>query len=151
MMMVEQNENPTSDDKEKQITFLVVDGKRVVTLDRSILNIGRKSDNHIVIENEHVSRYHAQIRINHGQYVIQDLNSTVGTSVNGEPTKEAILRPGDVISLGGVPIIFGQGTPSIELESLDSADTLLGDSKPTENTEIQTADKYLDLFDTKDE
>jgi len=149
--MVDENINPTSDDTDKKVTFLIVDGKRVVTIDKSIINIGRKSDNHIVVENEHVSRYHAQIRMNQGQYVLQDLDSTVGTSVNGEPMKEVILRPGDVISLGGVPIIFGQGTPNVELESLDSASKNAGDSKPTENTEIQTADKYLDLFDTKDE
>jgi pSer/pThr/pTyr-binding forkhead associated (FHA) protein len=149
--MVDENLPSPSDGSDENITFLIVDGKRVVTIDRSIINIGRKSDNHIIVENEHVSRYHAQIRIIKGQYVLLDLNSTVGTSVNGEPVKEVVLHPGDVISLGGVPIIFGQGTPNVELESLDTTDKNVGDSKPTENTEIQTADKYLDLFDTKDE
>ena len=104
-----------------------------------------------MIDNEHVSRNHAQIRKINGQFVIHDLNSTVGTSVNGEPVDQVILRSGDVISLGGVPVIFGQGSPIKELESLDLVEFEEGDSRPTDNNEIQSVDKYLDLFNTLDE
>jgi pSer/pThr/pTyr-binding forkhead associated (FHA) protein len=139
------------EDKEKSVSFLVVDGVRVITIEKPVINIGRKSDNHIVIENEHVSRYHAQIRSIKGRYVIMDLNSTVGTSVNGKQIDQVVLRPGDVISLGGVPIIFGQGSYNPASESLDSAVFSDGDSGPTQNTGIQSADKYLDLFDTTED
>ena len=74
--------------------FLIVDGQRAVSLERPVTSIGRKSDNHIVIKNEHVSRYHAQIRHIKGSYVVMDLESTVGTSVNGKKVKQAFLKEG---------------------------------------------------------
>ena len=124
--------------------FLIVDGSKVITIDKPVINIGRKSDNHIVINNEYVSRHHAQVRMIEGRYVIQDLNSTVGTSVNGERIDQHYLNPGDVISLGGVPIIFGLGVPTENFESLRS--TAPGDSGPTEYTGISSADEYLNFF-----
>jgi pSer/pThr/pTyr-binding forkhead associated (FHA) protein len=150
MMMVDDVLKPRPEDDNHQVTFLIVDGSRVVSIDQPVINIGRKSDNQIVIDNEHVSRYHAQIRRIKERYVILDLNSTVGTSVNGEKIDQVALRPGDVISLGGVPIIFGQGSLKAEFENLGSEAYEAGDSGPTENTEINHADRYLDLFNTPD-
>jgi pSer/pThr/pTyr-binding forkhead associated (FHA) protein len=150
-MMDNKNQEQVSEDKDQQISFLVVDGKRVITIEEPVINIGRKSDNHIVIDDEHVSRYHAQIRAIKGRYVIMDLNSTVGTSVNGKQIDQVVLRPGDVISLGGVPIIFGQGSQKPGLDPLDSGKFSEGDSRPTQNTGIQSADKYLELFDTTED
>jgi len=148
------NENSGSEPQEervKKVAFLIVDGKNVILLHEPIINIGRKSDNHIVIERERISRYHAQIRCGEDEYKICDLNSTVGTSINGVPIDEAVLKTGDVISLGGVPIIFGQGSSMKELEIQDLSTFKEGDSKPTANTEIESADNYLDFFENKDE
>jgi pSer/pThr/pTyr-binding forkhead associated (FHA) protein len=149
--MMADESKPKLEREPDQVNFLIVDGSRVVMIDKPVINIGRKADNHIVIDNEHISRYHAQIRRIKDHYVILDLNSTVGTSVNGERIDQAFLNPGDVISLGGVPVIFGQGVPKVDFESLASDSFGVGDSKPTENTEINAADKYLDLFNTPDE
>jgi len=135
----------------RQVAFLIVDGTKVVQLEAPITNIGRKSDNHIVINHEHVSRHHAQIRRVKGQYILHDLNSTVGTSVNGARIEQATLSPGDVISIGGVPLIFGEGTPFQMNESLYATQDDRFDSGPTKNTDIQSADQYLDLFDAQDE
>jgi len=55
-----------------------------------------------------VSRSHAQLRLRFGHYVVYDLGSTAGTFVNGQRIEECVLRPGDVISLGGVPVIYGE-------------------------------------------
>jgi pSer/pThr/pTyr-binding forkhead associated (FHA) protein len=43
--------------------------------------------------------------------VLFDLNSTGGTFVNGQRTSQTVLYPGDVISLAGVALIFGQDNP----------------------------------------
>ena len=148
------NENPGSESKEESISkvaFLIVNGKNVIPLHESIINIGRKSDNHIVIERERISRYHAQICCRGGEYLIRDLNSTMGTSINGVPIDEAVLKTGDVISLGGVPIIFGQGLSKKELEIQDLSSVGEGDSKPTANTEIESIDNYLEFFEINDE
>lgn len=87
--------------------YLIVNGSEIFPLNQMVTNIGRKTDNHLVIEDPCVSRYHAQIRNTRGQYFIFDLNSTGGTFVNGERIVREELKPGDVISLGGVEIIYG--------------------------------------------
>jgi len=147
--MENEDSKPGQEVGDKEIGFMVVDGSKVILLDKPVINIGRKADNHIVIDNEHVSRYHAQVRLIKGQYVILDLNSTVGTSINGERIDQVALNPGDVISLGGVPIIFGLGIPSRAFESLDPK--AIGDSTPTANTEINSADKYLNFFNISED
>jgi len=73
-----------------------------------VLNIGRREDNHLVTDDPRVSRTHAQLRAVRGVYYLFDLNSTGGTFVNGEAVMRWPLKPGDVISLAGFPIIYGQ-------------------------------------------
>lgn len=91
--------------------FLIVEGNRVIPLNQAVINIGRRSDNHIVLPDPRVSRTHAQIRAVRGQYVLFDLNSTGGTMVNGRRVHQCALKPGDVISLSGVPLIYGEELP----------------------------------------
>lgn len=91
--------------------FLIVDGNQVFPLDRTVINIGRRADNHLVLADPRVSRAHAQIRAIRGQYVLFDLNSTGGTMVNGRRVNQYTLKPGDVISLSGVPLIYGEDSP----------------------------------------
>jgi pSer/pThr/pTyr-binding forkhead associated (FHA) protein len=83
----------------------------VFPLKKSIINIGRRLDNHLVIDDPRVSRNHSQLRAIKGRFVIFDLNSTGGTFVNGQRTSQSVLYPGDVISLAGVPLVFGQDNP----------------------------------------
>lgn len=91
--------------------FLIVDGVRVFPLEGGVVNIGRREDNHLVIDDPRVSRLHAQLRIVRGQFVVFDLDSTGGTFVNGQRIHQYALRAGDVISLAGVPLVFGQEIP----------------------------------------
>lgn len=88
--------------------FLIVDGTQIVPLSQSVINIGRRSDNHIVIDDPRVSRVHAQMRAMKGRYVIFDLDSRGGTFLNGEQIHHSPLEPGDVVSLSGVPLVYGQ-------------------------------------------
>ena len=94
-----------------QNAFLIVDGVKVFPLLETVINIGRRLDNQLVIDDPRVSRNHAQLRAIKGRYVIFDLNSTGGTFVNGQRTSQSVLYPGDVISLSGVPLVFGQDNP----------------------------------------
>jgi len=61
-----------------------------------------------VINDRRVSRQHAQIRAINGNFVLFDLNSSGGTFVNGDRINQRGLHPGDVISLAGVPLVYGQ-------------------------------------------
>ncbi len=125
--------------------FLIVDGKKVFIIEKDSFNIGRKKDNDIIIDSPHVSRHHANIRFTDNQYVLFDLESTVGTSVNGIRTQTAVLKAGDVISVGGVPVIFGMGAPDAALEASQPTSTATG---PTESTDIERLDGYFDLFES---
>ena len=91
--------------------FLIVDGVKVFPLRQSVINIGRRLDNHLVIDDPRISRNHAQLRAIKGRFVIFDLNSTGGTFVNGQRTSQSVMYPGDVISLAGVPLVYGQDNP----------------------------------------
>jgi pSer/pThr/pTyr-binding forkhead associated (FHA) protein len=90
--------------------FLIVDGTGIFPLNQAVVNIGRRTDNHLVIDDPRVSRVHAQLRAIKGRFVIFDLDSTGGTFVNDQRVIQGILFPGDVISLAGVPLVFGQET-----------------------------------------
>jgi pSer/pThr/pTyr-binding forkhead associated (FHA) protein len=88
--------------------FLIVNGASIFTLDQPLVNIGRRSDNDLVIDDQRVSRAHVQLRAIRGRYVLSDLGSTGGTKVNGQRVTQRVLQPRDVISLAGVPLVYGQ-------------------------------------------
>jgi hypothetical protein len=92
--------------------FLIINGKRTLPLDQPLMNIGRRKDNQIILDDLSVSRSHAQLRLRFGKYVLYDLGSHSGTLVNGRRIQECVLQPGDVITLGAVQLIYGEGTVS---------------------------------------
>lgn len=76
-------------------------------LDRYLIAIGRHSDNDIIVNDKRVSRFHAQIRYEHGQFVLYDLGSMNGIGINGVLTHgPVILHNGDTIALGHHDLIF---------------------------------------------
>ena len=91
--------------------FLIIDGRKVFPLNSLVINIGRRLENQLVIDDPRVSRTHTQLRAIKGRYVAFDLNSTGGTYVNGQRASQTILYPGDVISLAGASLVFGQDNP----------------------------------------
>jgi hypothetical protein len=99
-------------DKIPSGAYLILDGIKVVNLEHSLINIGRKPDNQIVLNDARISRVHAQLRALKGQFVLFDLNSSGGTFVNGERIRIRTLQAGDVISMAGVPLIYGQESPN---------------------------------------
>jgi len=104
--------------------FLIVEGVKVFPLVESVVNIGRRLDNQLVVDDPRVSRNHAQLRAIKGRFVVFDLNSTGGTFVNGQRTSQSVLYPGDVISLAGVALIFGQDNPPPRPDLKDTAPLL---------------------------
>lgn len=91
--------------------YLVVNGLQVVPLGQPVLTLGRDAASSLVVDDPRVSRAHAQLRLAHGRYVVFDLDSTGGTFVNGRPVSRQELLPGDVISLAGVPLVYGEESP----------------------------------------
>jgi len=61
--------------------YLVTPDNKVFNLAKPVVNIGRREDNELVIDNLRISRVHAQIRQIDSRHVIFDLDSTLGTKV----------------------------------------------------------------------
>jgi len=88
--------------------FLIVNGEGHFPLERPVVNIGRRLDNQLIIDDPHISRTHAQIRVREGRFVVFDLGSTSGTKVNGRRVKQHTLRAGDVISMANTRLVYGE-------------------------------------------
>lgn len=68
--------------------------------------IGRLPECEITLDDPAVSRRHARITDDGGDYRIEDLGSTNGVRVNGESVTSSRLRDGDRVDLGGVKVTF---------------------------------------------
>ena len=79
---------------------------REVQLDKERVTIGRKPQNDIQIENLAVSSEHARIVTILTDSFLEDLDSTNGTLVNGNPIKKHILQHNDVIEIGKYTLKF---------------------------------------------
>lgn len=76
-------------------------GERIPLLANS--TIGRLQENTVVMDDGFVSAEHARLQWNGKGWVLEDLDSTNGTEVNGHEVQGAIpVKPGDTIDLGRV-------------------------------------------------
>ena len=81
----------------------------LVRLDKALIRIGSAPANDIVIKDNVVSRFHAEIRITeNGESWIRDLNSNNGTFVNGTKLgrQERMLMDSDEISIAFFDLLF---------------------------------------------
>ena len=75
---------------------------RVYTLHEGRSKIGSGPDCEIVILLEGISRQHAMLVVQDGQFTISDLSSVNGTFVNNIPISRKEVIDGDIIKLGDV-------------------------------------------------
>jgi pSer/pThr/pTyr-binding forkhead associated (FHA) protein len=68
------------------------------------LTLGRGTSADVMIADEAVSREHAAVRVDGATVVVEDLESSNGTIVNGNQVAQARLEDGDVIQLGGTEL-----------------------------------------------
>ncbi len=87
---------------------LSVDGMVIkeIALTKERMTIGRKPHNDLVIDNLAVSGEHAVIVTIFNDSFLEDLGSTNGTFVNGQPVKKHFLQNGDIIELGKYKLKF---------------------------------------------
>ncbi len=86
-------------------------------LEHSLTSIGRDATSNVVLQDESVSRVHAQIVRQQTGLYLTDLNSSNGTCLNGLPVDApALLANGDLITFGEValrcelPLTMAQAT-----------------------------------------
>ncbi len=87
---------------------LAQSGQEVYHIEKPLINIGRQLSNDIIVEDKRVSRYHAQIKFQpDGQFVIYDLGSTNGITINGTPhMRPHTLHNGDRFTIGSYDFYF---------------------------------------------
>jgi hypothetical protein len=126
--------------------FLIVGGSKIFTLEFEVVDIGRKLENTLVLDDPRVSRHHAQLRAIRGNFMLFDLDSSGGTFVNGERINQILLHPGDVISLAGVPMVYGQDA----VRAISESQEYVPPRQPEENTTALLEIKDLDLDNFQD-
>lgn len=67
---------------------------------REEMVIGRHPSCDVVVGDDTVSRRHARLTFRDGGWIVQDLDSTNGTRLNGQYVGRCRLRPGDQLTLG---------------------------------------------------
>jgi hypothetical protein len=86
--------------------LLLLDGRRLLVASAGAV-LGRSRDCDVVLDDAGVSRRHAHIRPTAEGWMIEDLHSTNGVLLDGEPLRGVHpLRAGDRIELGSTEIVF---------------------------------------------
>jgi len=73
---------------------------------KSVITIGRKNDNDIIIPNIKVSKYQTKITQENQEWFIEDLNSSNGTYVNGKRISKCNISFSDQVTIGGAGFSF---------------------------------------------
>jgi transcriptional regulator with GAF, ATPase, and Fis domain len=94
--------------------------RTVLEVDRDLVNIGRAPSCEVPVLDLRASRVHCQIERHGTQYLLTDLGSQNGTTLNGHLVDRAALRPGDVVGVGGAKIFFEQAPPPAGAEGRDT-------------------------------
>jgi pSer/pThr/pTyr-binding forkhead associated (FHA) protein len=77
----------------------------------SVKTIGRGTGADFIVDAALVSRIHCRLTAEvSDQLVLEDLDSTNGTMVNGKKMGRAILRPGDTVTIGRRTFTVQQST-----------------------------------------
>jgi len=79
------------------------DGSEFV-VSTGITKVGRSPDNDIVLEGQSISRKHANIHVEPGDFAVEDVGSSNGTWVEGSRVNLAILESGDTFLIGDTNI-----------------------------------------------
>ncbi|MCA9236040.1 MAG: FHA domain-containing protein [Planctomycetales bacterium] len=98
----------SEDDKRPRFEYYSANSPtlRTVSVDQTPFTIGRGEENNLQISSTGVSRVHAELKRAAGGYLLRDLGSTNGTSVNGRAVSESILQDGDAVRIAEVELTF---------------------------------------------
>lgn len=79
---------------------------QVFTFARILTRIGKKENCDIRLQDQTLSREHANIQWEHHHFVLHDMGSANGTWVNGRQIQAQPLRDGDTLEMGDTHFIF---------------------------------------------
>jgi hypothetical protein len=90
------------------LTLLLATGavSQIYPLEQPEVMIGRSEQSDIALADPGVSRNHARIIREGDDFIVEDLRSTNGTEVNGQPIRRRRLADGDVVKLANSTLQF---------------------------------------------
>lgn len=98
---------PRKEDADRALSTVTVSGvEHDVALGGERVTVGRLASCDIKLADANVSREHAAFVREGAGWAIEDLGSTNGTYLNGEPVTYERLRDGDVVSVGASELIY---------------------------------------------
>ena len=127
------------------------------------VTVGRAPTNQIVVKDDRASRYHAEIFMSEGHWMVRDLESRNGTSLDSQALKgDRILAPGDVIGKSQLAFVhdlskaFPDSSSLIVKEfredALEPEDTVgMTAHEPTRITHRRGQTKFLDTSEAEEE
>ncbi len=102
-----------ADDQDGLVAALVVtrgkQANQIFRLDKAETTIGRANENDVRLHDWFVSKKHAVIVKEGGNHTLRDLGSWRGTTLNGDPVKEAVLQEEDELIFGTTVLQFKVG------------------------------------------
>jgi signal transduction histidine kinase len=82
-----------------------------VTLEQRVYRVGREATCDIRLLDSEASRVHAELSpLEDGQFLLKDLGSSNGTTINGRPVQQQPLVSGDRIEIGATLLVFNGTT-----------------------------------------
>ncbi|MCM8527647.1 MAG: sigma 54-interacting transcriptional regulator [Lentisphaeraceae bacterium] len=112
-----------------------LDNGQIFNISNKIDIIGRGSSATIFLDDDGVSRNHAEIFMMSGCVEVIDLNSRNGIFVNSTKTRKSFLNDGDKVSIGSVDLVFSN-------ETVDTNQTInmkMPDTKSSSSTHFPVA------------
>ena len=112
-----------------------LDNGQIFNISNKIDIIGRGSSATVFLDDDGVSRNHAEVFMMSGCVEVIDLNSRNGIFVNGTKTRKSFLNDGDKISIGSVDLVFSN-------ETVDTNQTInmkIPNAKPSSTTHFPVA------------
>ncbi len=95
--------------------------KRHKFYQRKHIKIGRWRNNHIILDDPTVSGHHARIdTVDNGLVVLNDLDSSNGTYVNGDKVTSHALKNDDVIVIGKCTIMYNYDDVDQKLDDFEA-------------------------------
>lgn len=103
--------------------------QRTIPINKNKITLGRTDENNIVLHSPYISRLHARLIWEQGSFYIEDVNSKLGTFVNGKKISRIKLKNNDEIKFGAIKITFMEpGTDDNEAVKAADSDICVQES-----------------------
>src|SRR6266404_9740638 len=128
------------------LVFVQGNDQRMMNLDHTPFTVGRKVDKDLVVADPRVSRDHALITSEDGQFFVVDQGSKHGTFVNGERVQRKTLERNDRLEFGvrDVAYVIFHPHHATSNSARDFLSQISGIHISTETTDLEKLTLFLE-------